>query len=249
MNINEFKKTTFPIKRGEKVEKMTGDQILKSYISNTYNLKSIANLYPILIYLALNDLYSRLNELDKVIVDNFFVNLPLSNNEFDNLHYVNNLNLTGFTLMNHNCKEIMDDLIIFYEPLIPINPFNCEEIVNYMNEKYATNNYERALNFTHFAETVYKKCPKDERHLFLVAKYGLLSYQLKDDWLNLWQTKPVLRIDYFWTTLCNVLRKLNRYDEAIDIAKTGIKYDAYDISEGGWQARLERLQKAKVKNS
>ncbi len=241
--FEEFKKAIFPVKNNEKIEKMSGEKILKLCNSNACDFfkkhTDTTESFPIFTYLALNDLYSNLDRSEKKIVDDFYYELPTKDIK-DNLHYVNGLMYYGFT-------SLIDDLIIFYEPLIPINPFRCEEIVYYMNDKYTTNNYEKALNFTHFAEMIYKKCPKDERHLYLVAKYGLLAYDLKNDWLNLWKVKPVIRLDYFWISLCNVLKKLKRYDEAIDIAKTGIKYDAYDISNGGWQSRLEKLQKAKEK--
>ncbi len=241
INLEIFKRTIFPVKHDGKIEQMSGEKILYNcHLSSFPFLKGTKEIYPVFSFLALNVIFYHLDYKDKIVVDNFFRNLRAQNMD-DNLHYVN-----GFVYYGY--KDLVSDLVIIYDPLIGINEFECEKIVNYINENYTYNNYEKAYNYTIFAEKIYKKCPKDDRHLYLVAKYGLMAYQYKDAWFNLWKKTPVIRLDYFWITLCNVLKKLKRFDEAIEIARCGYENDAYDTTTGGWKARLEKLEKAKIKS-
>jgi tetratricopeptide (TPR) repeat protein len=133
-----------------------------------------------------------------------------------------------------------------WSPIAPHDVDRAEYLFNYIVDKYAKNDYERADEYYSFAICVYNSCERTDKNKDLIIKYYLKNYDLKDVWFF---DKDKMNYDYFWNTLCKLLKERDRLDEAIEIATFAFENNAYDKSKGGWGARLEKLIKAKQKES
>lgn len=129
--------------------------------------------------------------------------------------------------------------------LIPYNIYRAEFVAYEIILKFNVTGYELAKIHHGLANLSYSSTA-DERVLEFVAKHGLKAYELKDTWFK---KENCVKLDFFWSTLCNVLKQLNRFDEAIEIATFAAENNAFDKTKGGWDARLEKLIKAKEKSS
>ncbi len=217
----------------------------ESYFTKSvwYNEKS--GLY---LHKEVNYLFNTiLLETEKPIVDEYYSNLSKNESReiptMDFLHYVPFISVIVGT---RYCSYMGG----MWSALFEYDLKRSEEVMNYIVSKYAENDYDKADTFTYFAKAIYTKYEKDTYHLELVAEYGLRAFALKDFWFNIWEREDYgIKLDFFWPTLCNVLRKLNKLDEAIEIATFAYEHNAYDKTQGGWKARLDKLKNARNKKN
>ncbi len=219
----------------------------KKYHDEEYYINNVrpgdkSGLY---LHKEVNYLFKTLLSLEeKKIVEDYYSSKAREGDvlTYDFLHYVPFISIITGT---RYCSYMGS----FWSAIFEYNLERSEEIMNFIINRYAENDYDKAETYTCFAKSVYTTYEKDTNHLELVAKYGLKAFALRDFWFNIYEKEGYgLKLDFFWSTLCNVLKKLNRLDEAIEIAEFAYKNNAYDHSQGGWKARLEKLKKAKIKS-
>ena len=223
----------FIFKREEKYtvkwskKKFTEKELLKNIEPN--------GVAGILIHKGVNEIYNNLlDDEEKKLVEQYYRN---STDEiFNYLDHVPFIQVIGNKLPYY--------LSGLWTSLIPHNIYRSELVANEIILKYDVIGYELAEIHHGLANLAYRRCEKNNEILEFVAKHGLKAYELKDSYFK----KPKCgRLDFFWSTLCNVLKQLNRLDEAIEIATFAAQNAAYDNTKGGWAARLEKLIKTKNK--
>ena len=223
----------FIFKREEKYtvkwskKKFTEKELLKNIEPN--------GVAGILIHKGVKEIYNNLlNSEEKKLVEQYYRNS--SNEIFNYLDYVPFIQIIGYKLPSY--------LSGVWTSLIPHDIYRSELVANEIILKYDVSGYELAEIHHGLANLAYRRCEKNTEILEFVAKHGLKAYELKDSYFK---KKECVRLDFFWSTLCNVLKQLNMLDEAIEIAAFAAQNDAYDNTQGGWTARLEKLIKTKNK--
>lgn len=195
----------------------------------------------VLIHKEVNYFYENiLNIEERNLVEEYYRKPSEGMNEgitFNYLDYVPFIQIIGNGLPSY--------LSGLWTSLMPYDIYRAEFVAYEIIFKYNVTGYELAKIHNGLANVAYSS-NADERTLEFVARHGLKAYELKDYYFK---NDDCIRLDFFWSTLCNVLKKLNRLDEAIEIATFAANNDAYDKTKGGWPARLEKLIKAKEKSS
>ncbi len=234
------------------VERYTGEPKIMFFDEATYlnYLTKIALSEEI----TVDDLNLRIYKAEKYIFENILNNYErniLTKYYIDNPS-VGEYHLTisyGMTISIQSKKNwILDRVGAVYLPFIKEHNEIARRIIDDLIKAFPHNDYDIADFYTGYASNTYRQCEKDTYHLELVAEYGLKAYALKDFWFNIWEREDYgIKLDFFWPTLCNVLRKLNRLDEAIEIATFAYEHNAYDNTKDGWKARLDKLKNARNK--
>lgn len=144
-----------------------------------------------------------------------------------------------------NEDAIYDSISSCITPLIIFNPKRALEILSYietLNIRNSINNKLLTYNsYLHYLNQ-YKK---DNHHIIWEIHIGMKLFDLLKENIN-----DVESLNYYsepLVKLFNNLYKLNEFDKAIEVSKFCTIHNIKDKTKGGWQSRLEKLQKAKEK--
>lgn len=226
----------------KKIKRMTEDEYMKYVLSMNVNVEDKGRLLHLAEFKAQKYIYDNfLNNYERNILINYYIE-----NASSGLYHLTVPE--GVSLMMDGWQHHFFNKVTFaYVPFIKDHTDIAIRIMNQIIDYFKPDNYHLSEMYTGLANCIYKQCDKDPYHLRLVAEYGLKAYNLKNDWFDIWKTGNGMRLDYFWSTLCNVLSKIGMVDKAIEICVFASEHDAYDNTKTGWKGKLEKYKKLKSK--
>lgn len=195
-------------------------------------------------YVKMGEIFDEFTDYEKKVFKVKFI----ENKDKKSLYGVSKY-ATGKLGSERNIKA--EEMISIICTLLPECKDNIEKYCEKAIILSGANDYYRAYYYMAIFNNLYSKSATKEE-LELCAYCGMKTFEYREfamNWLDD-ESHVGIIIDHIWISLCNLLKKMKRYDDAIAIAKYASDREEKGLRIYGsnWLDRLEKLESLKTKN-